>query len=1223
MSDDLGYNFSRLPHMSFALSIYLLGPFEIFRDGQPLSNSDWHSQQTRTICKILLARRGEVITSDQIIEILWPAEDPVSARRRLHVRISQLRRVLGTGKASLQTVDGGYLFQPNETCWVDVDEFQTRISDGSRFQEEGQQREAIRAYEQARQLYRGDFLAEDLYADWAYVAREHYRELFLTLLVELAESYAQQGRYRLALARAREAQARDPLRETITVRLMLYHYYAGERPQALSAFERCCQVLAAELAVEPLESTRQLAEQIRAGTLWASAEAPRYPPPIYAGRIFEVPYILGEMPLVGREREYAWLVAQWQDPARRVILLEGEAGIGKSRLAEAFTGYAASQGTHLLRTHLTPTEAAPLAPLAAALRPLLTWAALSPLKPATRTALAVLFPEIQAADENLPFLPALPPEAERQRLYQAVADFASANAATPTLLWVDDAHRLSASALELLARMTDSWQLLLSYRSEETPTGHPLRQVFGGASLQLEPLNLAAVQTLLRQLAGQEMPALATQISVQSQGQPLFVVALLQHLFETGQLYVDANGYWGQTGELNLSLPPTMRAAIETRLHRLGRGPRRIFDLIAVLGGEFDFDLLRAASREPEETLLAAVDELISAALLNEPRRQGQSEFAVSHERYTEVAYATLPGVRRRQLHRQAAQAIEASYAGNLNAHYPALAGHYDQVENFERAAHYASLAGEQAAAQFDNTAALHHLSRALELIPTEDYAQRARLLLAREKIYDLQGVRQPQEADLTALEAQALNLPPRPQAEIALRRAAFEWIMGRDAAVETVLVETIRLAQVAAAHDLEARAYLLKGRAARDQALAQRYLTQAWQFAQQTSQRTLEGEIVRALGNSCFWQGRYATSQTHFEAALAIHREVGDLRGELSALNNLGQVLQLLGQLEKASRFYVQALAASRKIGDQLAEGVLLTNLGSLRLLLGDYEQAQADLVQALEIRQQIGNDEGAAMVLKLLGDTARQQGQYARAGEYYQHALDINRRLQHPKQTGEALTGLAALHRDLGAYARAEEYLAQAQAILPAEETGGCLCAISLGCAIHHLVGDPSQAQAFGEQAVDQSGDFPAILAEALTNLGWVLADGGQIAAARQHFARALDIRQSLGQRHLTAEPLAGLAYIALAQDDQAAARTQAEQIWQLGETSLLAGVERPLWVYLICYRVFQRGDDARAGDALAAARAILQERASSIDVEELRALYLEEVPENREISRLFPHP
>ncbi len=148
--------------MTETLRIHLLGSFEINREGLLLTNQDWRSQQTRTICKILLARRRQVVTSDQIIEILWPDDLPESARQRLYVRISQLRSALRSGKSLLQTVEGGYIFNPDETCWLDVEAFQSRIAEGFHYQEAGQQPQAIHAYEQARQLYRGDFFAEDL-----------------------------------------------------------------------------------------------------------------------------------------------------------------------------------------------------------------------------------------------------------------------------------------------------------------------------------------------------------------------------------------------------------------------------------------------------------------------------------------------------------------------------------------------------------------------------------------------------------------------------------------------------------------------------------------------------------------------------------------------------------------------------------------------------------------------------------------------------------------------------------------------------------------------------------------------------------------------------------------------------------------------------------------------------------------------------------------------------
>ena len=875
--------------MTETLRIHLLGSFEIYREGLLLTNQDWRSQQTRTICKILLARRRQVVTSDQIIEILWPDDLPESARHRLYVRISQLRSALRSGKFLLQTVDGGYIFNPDETCWLDVEAFQSWIAEGFHYQEAGQQPQAIHAYEQARQLYRGDFFAEDLYTDWTFAGREFYREQLLTLLIELSECYAQQGRYRLAIARAQDALARDPLRETIYVRLMLYHYYTGERAQALRIFDRCCEELADELTVAPLDSTVYLAKQIRAGTLWTSVDAPRYPPPIYEGRLFEVPYVLSETPFVGREREYAWLVEQWQDESKRVILIEGEAGIGKSRLAVTFAGYIAAQGARVLSARVLSTEHTPFAPLIQALRPLLTCSTLAKLTPITLAALVVLFPEIDEYVDNLPQLPGLPSEGVCQRLYQAVSALAALCASPPTLLLFDDAHRLDVASVEMLARLTEFFQILLSYRSEETPPDHPIRNVFGSATRRLEPLPAASVEALIRQLAGHDLPEIAAVINAHTGGNPLFVVALLQHMFETGQLYVCSGGGWGLTHDEAPSLPFTVAETIETRLRRLNRSQRRILDLAAVLGGEFDFALLREASQQPEGVLLTTLDELMDVALIIEPRSLGRSEFAITHDRYTEVAYATLPNVRRKQVHRQAAHAIENLYVRRLTAYYPALADHYGKAEDTAREAHYAALAGEQAAAQFSHAEALHYLCRALELTPKDEIAQRAHLLLAREEVYDSLGDRQSQKDDLDALNAFSEHMDTRQRAEMSLHQAAYEWILGNDAMAEATIAETIALAVACGATDLEAAAYLLKGRGDKDQSIARMDLGRARVLAQQDDLRPMEGDIVRCLGNACFWQSNYAESKAYFKEALTIHREVGDLLGELSALNNLG----------------------------------------------------------------------------------------------------------------------------------------------------------------------------------------------------------------------------------------------------------------------------------------------------------------------------------------------
>ncbi len=1021
--------------MTRSLRIHLLGPFEVELNGEPLTKLDWRSQQTQTIAKILLANTGKVITSDFLRDVLWPNDPDESTQSRLYVRISQLRNGLQNKKELLRTVHSGYIFEVDPSCWMDILEFQSLLSRGESYQETGQQQQAIQVYEEARKLYRGDFLAEDLFSDWTYLKREFFRERFLSLLIELSECYAQQGRYRLAVARARQALDQDHLRETIYVRLMLYHYYGGDRAQALRTYEQCREVMDHELGLQPMDSTFHLASQIKKGILWEKSNVPHYPPPIYEGRLFEVPYALTEIPFAGRDREYAWLVNQWEKLGNRVIFIEGEAGIGKSRLLEAFTGYVKSQDIQVLTAQLSLSEYAPFATLTGALEPLLTNRNLKKLSSAKLSVLSSRFPQIQNRLGPLPPLPTLPAQAERQRFLQAVSELA-AEADKLTLFIIDDAHRLNEESIDLLKLLSQSFSIIISCRSEDIPNNHPIRTAFGENALKLSPLPDDAVQSIIQQLSGGENEVIASQISTQSGGNPLFIVSLLGHMFETGQLYVDSSGGWGLTSQPPTTLPKTLQDAIETRLGHLNRAQRRVLDFAAVMGGEFDFNLLKTAILESEDTLLSTLDELIDASLVAEPRRFGKPEFSITHDRYTEVTYETIPSVRRKGMHLQVARAIEQVNSGQLEDYFAALADHYHKAEKTEKAAYYSALAGEQAAAQFALTEALHYLSLAMELISQGDIPSRVRILFIREKVHDLQGKRQLQYEDLTALEALGELLPMAQQAEIWLRRGAYEWIMGNSKGANAAIAEAIKKAQSCHAQELEARALFLAGQAAEGFEESLIYFEQAKELSQATQQRALEGDIMRWLGNIAFWQNRYRDSQTNFDEALAIHREVGDLKGELSALNNLGHVLEKTSLPKRAKKHYEQALLICQKIHDRLGEGVILSNLGRLNLQLGDFQSAQSRLEQALVIRQEIGNDEGAAVVHLSLGDLHRQLGDYGQALEQFQAALAINQRIEHKKQITETLTALSAFYCELGDFDISQRYLDEAAATLPLDD-------------------------------------------------------------------------------------------------------------------------------------------------------------------------------------------
>ncbi|MFP4344877.1 MAG: BTAD domain-containing putative transcriptional regulator, partial [Anaerolineales bacterium] len=154
-------------------------------------------------------------------------------------------------QAYIRSVVGGYRFDPESVAWIDVEALESAAARGRSAQEAGAREEAIAAYEEARRLYRGDLLEEDRYAEWTFAERERLVERYLTLLTELEEAYAQQGRYRRAISLCQRILERDPYREAVFVRLMLAYYYAGEQVQALRTFERCRRVLMEDLGVAP------------------------------------------------------------------------------------------------------------------------------------------------------------------------------------------------------------------------------------------------------------------------------------------------------------------------------------------------------------------------------------------------------------------------------------------------------------------------------------------------------------------------------------------------------------------------------------------------------------------------------------------------------------------------------------------------------------------------------------------------------------------------------------------------------------------------------------------------------------------------------------------------------------------------------------------------------------------------------------------------------------
>jgi len=251
-----------------SLRIQTFGQFNIWRDGRLID--PWERVQATTIVKLLLIRRvagGRAVSPDELIEWLWPDSDPETGRKKLLPLLSNARHTLEPdieprdSNFILRSSAGYYFDLSGDVTW-DVLAFQQHIKAGNRHQRAGEMDAAGAAYEAARALYLGDFLAEDRFAPWAIPQRRALQNEYRDMLGSLAEVYAAMGRYAHAIGAAEAALEVDPLLESVYRQLMRYHYCAGDKGGALKVYRNCTKLFDELFGEGPTPQTKHLFEII-------------------------------------------------------------------------------------------------------------------------------------------------------------------------------------------------------------------------------------------------------------------------------------------------------------------------------------------------------------------------------------------------------------------------------------------------------------------------------------------------------------------------------------------------------------------------------------------------------------------------------------------------------------------------------------------------------------------------------------------------------------------------------------------------------------------------------------------------------------------------------------------------------------------------------------------------------------------------------------------------
>ncbi|TFV87175.1 AfsR/SARP family transcriptional regulator [Blastococcus sp. CT_GayMR16] len=687
----------------------VLGPLEVTGpDGKAL---DVGGAKPRALLALLLADAGRVVGIDRIVSTLWGDDPPATVTGTLQAYVSHLRRVLeperGPREAPsvLLTRPPGYLLRV-DAADLDLLRFAELVEEGDRAVTSGDPTGGIALLDRALDLWRGEPLAELGDLPTATTDRLRLSELQVRARERRCDALLAVGRADAAVTDLQHLVAEHPLRERLWARLVTALYAADRQAEALDALRRCAELLRDELGIDPGPELRDLERAVlrQDPTLLDRIPRPRMPvtPP-------PTPSLApGTELLVGRRAELAHLraVAEQVTAGRAaVVVLEGEAGIGKTRLAEAAAEAGRAAGWSVAWSRCADDAGAPA-----------LWPWTQVLE--------------QLGQEELTPAGGDDADAARFRLFQDLRGrLTSAAAATPVLVVLDDlqgADTTSVQLLGLLARHLPRAPVLLVITARTVGEQLPeavtdclarLAREPSATILRLGGLGSEDVATLLTaQLGSPGDRSLASAVHDRTGGNPFFVVELSRWMVGAHDLHLDS-----------VPVPPSVGEVLRTRLERLPTPTRAVLELAAVSGREVTLDLLEAAGT-PAEDALTALDSAVAVGLVVEGAQPWSWRF--THALVQEVLVSGLSALARARLHARLGAALERRGPQD-DALVERLAHHFVEalpVAGPVPARRYLAGAAQAARARLAHGEAAAHTRQALQLLdPAEPGAPRTR----------------------------------------------------------------------------------------------------------------------------------------------------------------------------------------------------------------------------------------------------------------------------------------------------------------------------------------------------------------------------------------------------------------------------------------------------------------------------------------------------------------
>jgi DNA-binding SARP family transcriptional activator len=948
--------------------ILLLGAPHIEHDGVPVEVDT--RKAIALVAYLAVTKRSH--TRDALAGLLWPEYNQTRSRAALRRTLSSLGKARAEGWLQ---ADRESVALAHDAIWVDADQFQGLLAECRRHGHTDLEvcPECLPPLTEAATLYRDDFMAgfglrdSVAFDDWQFFQSESLRRELAGALERLARGRGALGEWEAAIANARRWLALDTLHEPAHRLLMALYAWSDQRAAALRQYRECVRILGQELSVAPLEETTLLYRAIQENDLppqpvlsehrsMASQESET------VSRIKTSTTVQGspDQPLVGRAPEWEALLESYKAVGKEghVVVLEGEAGIGKTRLAEDFVSHVREEGATAVVSRCYPGEKnMAYGPFVEGLSATLDRVDAGRLKDLPASSLqeaARLLPDLASLSPDSPPAPPLDTPGARSRFFGEVVRvlLAILDGPPPGVLFLDDLHwadDASLSLLTYLVRRLDDKPLyvLLTWRAEEVPEGHRLRELLAEArrsgvatSLTLERLSSASVEELVGHAGA---GALGSRLSDETEGLPLFLTEYLAAV-EKGEL---------DAGDDAWTLPGGVQDLLRTRLRTVDETAGQVLAAAAVVGRSFDFDTVRVASGRGEEETLTALEELTSRGLIRElgSVAGGAPAYDFDHDKLRTLVYEETSLARKRLLHRRAAVALAGQARGReADSLAGQIARHHGLAGQDAEAAQYYRLAGDYARSLHANSDALAHYEEALALGESD-------ITALHEAIGDLRTRAGEYGAALASYEAAAssagqgsLSILEHKIGNVHARRGERDLARSHyESALQALGEDEAELARLYADWSL-----LSHGQEERDEATA--FARRALDLAEGAGDTRALAQAHNMLGILAGKSGEQDAALRHLEVSLDLAEELGDSDVKVAALNNLALAREHGGESEEALRLAETALQLCVASGDRHREAALHNNLADLLHAAGREQESMTHLKRAVELFAEIG---------------------------------------------------------------------------------------------------------------------------------------------------------------------------------------------------------------------------------------------------------------------------